>query len=574
MKGIKRAIAVFLAACVFCSVGFLGLQGAALAGQYFVPSGWAEAEFSAAQAYGLIPDSVFINVYQLPITRGDFCELMMQTYHKILPDEVVPIVDSPFIDTNNTAVTEAYSLGIISGVSATEFVPYRLISRQEIAKILSNLLDLLGDDRLTTGTALLDALADRAEVSAWAEPFVAKMLNSGYMKGTSAVTFAPKTDLSMESAVLLAVRIFENHKPENAVRNEISLLGVPAESFFPIGTLPFTWASAEAFSNAEVRLYYVEYASARHAYSAPLSSFSGSLPIDSRLDGLDGYLFITADGVNSKPIHIYFGEKGLRIRDSSFVFEPLNNRVSFAWTGVPEASSYEVDIVEARLNGAAAGIGPRPVQTIKNGSNTFLTHTINQPRQYELTVWAVDANGGRLPFYDTFSFMTEWYQYNDFYEFFGGDPILSKEDADRQMTTITVPVWKIDKNWNKLSSTMNIVVNYRLADKFTAVFTDIYNGAEQFPLKNAGGYSWRTPGASGNMSEHNYGTAVDLNSDENYCVYANGTIVGKYWKPYEDIYSILPYGDVVTAFERHGFTWGGDAWSSTRDYMHFSYLGT
>ena len=38
-------------------------------------------------------------------------------------------------------------------------------------------------------------------------------------------------------------------------------------------------------------------------------------------------------------------------------------------------------------------------------------------------------------------------------------------------------------------------------------------------------------------------------------------------------YSIPEGGDVYNAFTKYGFTWGGNAWSSKRDYMHFSYFG-
>ena len=32
-------------------------------------------------------------------------------------------------------------------------------------------------------------------------------------------------------------------------------------------------------------------------------------------------------------------------------------------------------------------------------------------------------------------------------------------------------------------------------------------------------------------------------------------------------------GDVYNAFTKYGFAWGGNAWHSKRDYMHFSYFG-
>lgn len=144
----------------------------------------------------------------------------------------------------------------------------------------------------------------------------------------------------------------------------------------------------------------------------------------------------------------------------------------------------------------------------------------------------------------------------------------TKEEADPLMVSVTVPVWRLS-NGNKVSSTASFYVHHAIADKVKLVFEEIYNGPEKFPIKDVGGYAWR-----GGRSEHNGGTAIDINANENYCIYNNGTVIGNYWKPYEDPYSIKPYGDVVNAFERHGFTWGGDAWRNPKDYMHFSYLGT
>jgi len=93
---------------------------------------------------------------------------------------------------------------------------------------------------------------------------------------------------------------------------------------------------------------------------------------------------------------------------------------------------------------------------------------------------------------------------------------------------------------------------------------------KSLPIKNVGGYSWR----ASETSEHRWGLAIDINSNENYMIKPDGTVVaGSFWMPGSDPYSIKPDGDVVKAFKAHGFTWGGDAWSSSNDYMHFSYLG-
>ena len=106
------------------------------------------------------------------------------------------------------------------------------------------------------------------------------------------------------------------------------------------------------------------------------------------------------------------------------------------------------------------------------------------------------------------------------------------------------------------------------------IFTEIFESGEQFPIKNVGGYAWRNS-AMGRLSEHSYGTCIDINYDENYYCYANTgvAITGSFWRPYENPYSIPENGSVVKTFAKYGWAWGGNAWSRLRDYMHFTYLG-
>jgi hypothetical protein len=69
--------------------------------------------------------------------------------------------------------------------------------------------------------------------------------------------------------------------------------------------------------------------------------------------------------------------------------------------------------------------------------------------------------------------------------------------------------------------------------------------------------------------------AIDINPNENYQIYADGrTAGGIFWDPETSPYSIPEDGDVVLAFRQAGFSWGGNAWHSSHDYMHFSYLGS
>lgn len=144
------------------------------------------------------------------------------------------------------------------------------------------------------------------------------------------------------------------------------------------------------------------------------------------------------------------------------------------------------------------------------------------------------------------------------------------EEAQKHMVSIAVDVWVLNSNGTKTKGIKYLTVNENIADIVKAIFQDIFEGPEKFPIKNVGGYSWR----ASETSEHRWGLAIDINSNENYMIKPDGTVVaGSFWMPGSDPYSIKPDGDVVKAFKAHGFTWGGDAWSSSNDYMHFSYLG-
>ncbi len=72
---------------------------------------------------------------------------------------------------------------------------------------------------------------------------------------------------------------------------------------------------------------------------------------------------------------------------------------------------------------------------------------------------------------------------------------------------------------------------------YKAIFEEIYNGDEKFPINDVGCYSWRT-------GEHSQGTAVDINPNENMeaTINADGSLTpltcGTHWTPYTDPFSI------------------------------------
>ena len=161
-----------------------------------------------------------------------------------------------------------------------------------------------------------------------------------------------------------------------------------------------------------------------------------------------------------------------------------------------------------------------------------------------------------------------------------GDPMkrrfASQDEAKAAMTTITIPVWKL-QGGKKVSSTLSLSIHSAIAEDVKQIFTEIYNDPEQFPIHDIGGYAWRGDSATG---EHNCGTAIDINANENYQIRDGQVLAGSLWEPDSNPYSIAPDSSVVRIFAEHGWSWGGDAWAydsddsqGYHDYMHFSYMG-
>lgn len=152
------------------------------------------------------------------------------------------------------------------------------------------------------------------------------------------------------------------------------------------------------------------------------------------------------------------------------------------------------------------------------------------------------------------------------------DPRLAysgNEEASPHMTVIVVPAWDIDENGEKYSRQFYLQVHENVADIVQCIFEEIYALPEQVPIHSLGGYRWD------GKCEHSIGLAIDINPAENYYCKNDGTaVVGKYFKPGEDPYSIPVEGAVDQIFAKYGFTRGIYWHCGYKDYMHYSYFGT
>ena len=144
-------------------------------------------------------------------------------------------------------------------------------------------------------------------------------------------------------------------------------------------------------------------------------------------------------------------------------------------------------------------------------------------------------------------------------DFLGG--FKSTEAEQRQMMTkIDVPVWDGEEE-----TTMSLFVNKNLVDNYMAAFREVCD--LRFPVntnrsENAFcAYAWDHYRGNGARSDHALGGTFDINTRNNW-----GSGDGS-------SYSVRTREDVIEAFAKQGFYWGGDWSGSSTDDMHFTFTG-
>lgn len=174
-------------------------------------SGWAISGYEEASEAGLVSYSVVSNNLKDSITREEFCELAMNLYKK-LTNETVPVpAGSPFKDTDSVAVAQAYNYGIVNGTDDDTFTPDRLVTREEMAKMLVSTLtasEVVFNIADGADTSYVDNFDDGEDVSSWAMSAVNTALNYGLMTGVTDTTLEPLSATSREQAIVSVNRSY------------------------------------------------------------------------------------------------------------------------------------------------------------------------------------------------------------------------------------------------------------------------------------------------------------------------------------------------------------------------------
>lgn len=172
-------------------------------------SQWAEESIKNSIELGLVPENLQSD-YTAKITRREFCQLAVQTYVAKTGNEIDMSVKTPFTDVDDTYITTAYNLKIVSGVGNNKFAPDNYITRQEAAVMLNNLAKVLNIDNSIPQS---EKFVDEDYFADWARSAIYSVagIKSGdtyVMTGTGNGKFSPWMNYTREQAIATMWRLY------------------------------------------------------------------------------------------------------------------------------------------------------------------------------------------------------------------------------------------------------------------------------------------------------------------------------------------------------------------------------
>lgn len=500
-----------------------------------------------------------------------------------------------FSDTNGhwaeDYIDDAAIRGLFSGVDdGTRFDPNAEMTRAMFITVLGRLAGVEKDDY---DTDILMAYFDDVKADAYYAPYVAWAVSIGVTSGVSDHEFAPNAPVSREQmarficSYLYVAGALQKEVPE---QTEDSFVLHPKRAKFTLRNPRKSLRGGDVIlppdefedddPPAEIVFSDVETIADWARESVELLKDSGLFT--GAPDGKGGYMFMpkkTAtraecavvfcklqDLLREKlpqdapqPTNIVLNqdsavlEAGTGVQLASILF-PVNEEVD------PRVTWYTTDPAVVRVDcfgnvtGIAAGEAEIHVRTA-SGIEASCTFTVTEPPAP--AVYAPNSFSEKC-------MMVFGRILSDPRLAYSGDA-----EAQQHMTTVSVSAWDIDENGEKYTRTFYLQVHENIADIVVRLFEEIYALPEQVPIHSLGGYRWD------GKCEHSVGLAIDINPMENYYCTSDGTpVVGKYFKPGEDPYSI-PVGEKVDQiFAKYGFTRGIYWNNGYQDYMHYSYFGT
>ena len=171
-------------------------------------SEWAEEELDKANKMEIIPNKLKYADLTANITRAEFAHVAVKLYEKLTGNKAIAVPNNPFIDTADEEVLKAYNLEITKGTSEVTFNPDDLITREQMATMMTRALAKAGIDT-KVDLEKVNKFADDGEMHDWGKASIYYMSNIEIIKGIGNNTFNVLGNATREQALLISERSAE-----------------------------------------------------------------------------------------------------------------------------------------------------------------------------------------------------------------------------------------------------------------------------------------------------------------------------------------------------------------------------
>ncbi|MBI9015075.1 MAG: S-layer homology domain-containing protein [Clostridiales bacterium] len=207
----KKTIAILICSLMFSSLSFAVIDQ---------PSIWAEDFIEELKAYDQIRSNAFEG-YQDDITRAEFVYLTVKMI-EIVTHETIEVDSSiSFTDTNDIYALKGATIGITSGIGDGKFGPDMLLTREQMATLLLNTLDLMDMNTLINTDY---KFVDDSEFSSWAKEAIYLVKANDIMSGVGNDKFNAAGKTSKEAALVVVTKLIRKnlHKLDNTFINNMN----------------------------------------------------------------------------------------------------------------------------------------------------------------------------------------------------------------------------------------------------------------------------------------------------------------------------------------------------------------
>jgi len=236
-----------------------------LAATSYQPSTWASTKINMAKTAGILSENFDRQQFTEPITRRDFCELLINSY-ELFGYPLPSLSEShPFTDTQDKYAERAYALKFTSGTAEGIFSPDLPLTREMAVVMLGKLLQLL-----QAGAAPFDAqqaeqilqkyTTDSNRLSDWARSSMAAAYARGIIAGTAPGVLSPQDNVTREQAVILTLNTlsYADASRLNAAGIKECVLAAPSAIYisptYQAGNVVLPWGEVPGAAAYEVRL--------------------------------------------------------------------------------------------------------------------------------------------------------------------------------------------------------------------------------------------------------------------------------------------------------------------------------